>query len=101
MTLRSDRKTTTVRYACSPQEASWECRRAVEGDTPSACSDRSIHLVRGPGDEILVYNRNSGLPIDNECERRRPAQQFPHRPMTRSDDRVFRLTRMPVRQCQL
>ena len=101
VTLRSKLKTTTMRYACSPQEASWECHRRVESDSPSACSGRSIQLVRGPGDEILLQNRNSGLPIDNECEAAPTGQQFPTRPRTRSDDRTFRLTRMPVRQCQL
>ncbi len=101
VTLRSTNQTTTVRYACSPQEASWECNRQHEGDGPSACRDRSIQLVRGPGDEILLYNRNSGLPIDKECEMAETGQQFPQRPLTRSDDRTFRLSRMPIRQCQL
>ena len=101
ITLRSNLQTTTVRYACTAKEANWECPRIVEGDTPSACSERSIHLVRGPGNDILVHNRNSGLPIDKECETAETGQQFPTRPMTRSDDKVFRLTRMPIRQCQL
>ena len=101
ITLRSNLQTTTVRYACTAKEANWECSRIVEGDTPSACNERSIHLVRGPGNDILVYNRNSGLPIDKECETAETGQQFPTRPMTRSDDKVFRLTRMPIRQCQL
>ena len=101
VTLRSTNQTTTVRYACSPQEASWECNRQHEGDGPSACRDRSIQLVRGPGDEILLYNRNSGLPIDKECEMAETGQQFTQRPLTRSDDRTFRLSRMPIRQCQL
>ncbi len=100
VTLR-DLKTTTVRYACTPQEASWECQRLVEGDAVSACRDRNIQLVRGPGDDLLLYNRNSGLPIDKECETAETGQQFGSRPLTRSDDRTFRLTRMPIRQCQL
>ena len=74
---------------------------SIESDAPSACRDRSFQLVRGPGDEILLANRHSGLPIDNECEKAQTGQQFGHRPLTRSDDRTFRLTRMPIRQCQL
>jgi len=101
ITLRSSGKTTTTRYACHPQEANWECRRLVEGDAVTACRDRTIHVVRGPGDEILVQNRNSGLPITNECDQAETGSQFGHRPLTRSDDRSFRLTRMPIRQCQL
>ena len=99
MTLRSNRKTTTIRYACTPPKASWECHRQVEGDAPSACRDRSIHLVRGPGDEILLQNRNSGLPITGECDSgNRTAIRTAVDPQRRPH---FRLTRMPIRQCQL
>jgi hypothetical protein len=101
VTLRETLKTTTVRYACTPQDASWDCERIVKSESPSACGARSIKIVRGPGDEILLYNRSSGLPLDNECETAQTGEQFPSRPMTRSDDRIFRLTRMPIRQCQL
>ena len=78
-------------------KASWECRRQIEGERPSACRDRSYPARPRPGDEILLDNRNSGLPIDNECEKAETGQQFGHRPLTRSDDRSFRLTRMPIR----
>jgi hypothetical protein len=101
VTTRSALQTTTVRYACSPQEASWDCARQFESEQASACRDRNIQLVRGPGDEILLYNRNSGLPIDRECEMAPTGQQYAQRPLTRSDDRTFRLKRMPVRQCRL
>ena len=101
VTLRSNLKTTTVRYACTPREGDWDCRRQHESDAPSECRDRSFQLVRGPGDEILLRNTHSGLPITNECEKAQGGQQFGNRPLTRSDDRTFRLTRMPVRQCQL
>jgi hypothetical protein len=56
--------------------------------------------VRGPGDEILVQNRNSGLPIDKECETAPTGEQYPTKPLTRSDDKAFRLTRMPVEACK-
>ena len=101
VTLRSNLKTTTIRYACIPREGDWDCRRQHQSDAPSACRDRSFQLVRGPGDEILLQNRHSGLAITNECEKAETGQQFGNRPLTRSDDRTFRLTRMPIRQCQL
>ncbi len=101
VTLKSNLRTTTVRYACTPREASWECYRLVDGDAPSACRERTFHLVRGSGGEILLYNRNSGLPIDKECEAAKTDVEDWQRPGTRSDDRLFRLTRMPIRQCQL
>ena len=69
-------------------------------DTPSACTDRSIKLVRGPGNEILVRNSHSGLPIDKECETAPTGEQYPKKPLTRSDDKMFRLTRMPVEACR-
>lgn len=101
VTLRSTLKTTTVRYACTPREGDWDCQRRHESEAPSACRDRSFQLVRGPGDELLLINRHSGLAITNECEKAETGQQFGHRPLTRSDDRSFRLTRMPIRQCQV
>lgn len=101
VTLRTNLKTTTVRYACTPREGDWDCLRQHESEGTSECRDRSFQLVRGPGDELLLRNRHSGLPIDNECEKAQGGKQFGHRPLTRSDDRSFRLTRMPIRQCQL
>ena len=89
-----------MRYACNPRTASWECRRQAEGERQNACPDRTVHLVRGPGDDIMLLNRNSGLPIDNECETAKNTGQFPQNPPTRSDDRIFRLTRMPADACR-
>jgi hypothetical protein len=89
-----------ARYGCMPLEGSWECRRQTEGERHDACGDRSIHLVRGPDDDILVYNRNSGLPIDRECETAKDSGQYAQNPVTRSDDKMFRLSRMPVAACR-
>jgi len=89
-----------ARYACFPEEGSWNCRRESTGESHNACSDRNIQIVRGPGDEILVYNRNSGLPIDKECETAPDSGQYPQNPLTRTDDQIFRLTRMPVAACR-
>ena len=47
VTLRSNLKTTTVRYACTPREGDWDCRRQHESEAPSECRDRSFQLVRG------------------------------------------------------
>jgi hypothetical protein len=101
ITLRSTLKTTTIRYACYPREGDWDCRRQHESEGVSECRDRSIQLVRGPGDELMLRNNHSGLAITNECETAKGGSQFGNRPLTRSDDRSFRLTRMPIRQCQL
>jgi hypothetical protein len=89
-------------YACTPQEGNWECQRTTrsETETHNACSDRMIQIVRGPGDEIYLHNKTSGLPITNECETAKDVGQYPSLPPTRSDDRSFRLTRMPVAACR-
>jgi hypothetical protein len=100
LTLKGGGDAAAVRYTCFPATASWDCRREGEAETHNACNDRTIQLVRGPGDDILVYNRNSGLPIDKECETAKDTGQYPERPLTRSDDKSFRLSRMPVQACR-
>jgi hypothetical protein len=89
-----------ARYTCSPLETSWECHREVVADRHDSCADRSIHLVRGPDDDILVYNRSAGLPIDNACESVKDANQYAQAMVTRTDDKMFRLSRMPVAACR-
>jgi len=98
--LKSGGKVTGMRYSCHPEEGSWECRRDSVSDGPSACTDRSIKLVRGPDDDILVRNSHSGLPIDDECEKATTGEQYPRKPITRTDDKLFRLSRMPVEACR-
>jgi len=98
--LKAGGEVAATRYSCYPEEAHWNCSREAPGDRPSACTDRGIQLVRGAGDEIIVQNRNSGLPIDRECETARTGQQYSNSPPTRSDDKVFRLTRMPTAACR-
>jgi hypothetical protein len=98
--LKTGSKAAATHYSCYPEESSWGCRREPTSDTPSACTDRNIQLVRGPGDEILVQNRNSGLPIDKECETAPTGEQYPTKPLTRSDDKTFRLSRMPIEACR-
>jgi len=100
LTLRNGSQVGDTRYSCYPEDGAWACRREATSGTPSACDDRSIRLVRGPGDDILVQNRHSGLPIDRECETAPTGEQLPVKPLTRSDDRSFRLTRMPIEACR-
>jgi hypothetical protein len=72
----------------------------MDSENPTACRDRRIHLVRTTGEDILLQNRNSGLPLNNECDTAPTGEQFPRQPLTKSDDRLFRLTRMPLAACQ-
>jgi hypothetical protein len=100
LTRKTGGATTTAHYACSPKEGSWDCLREVAGEGHPACNDRRIQIVRGRGDEIFVHNRNSGLPLDNECETATETGQFPTLPLTKTDDKVFKLSRMPVQACR-
>ena len=64
VTLRSNLKTTTVRYACTPQEASWECHRQRR-------RRRAVGLQRPQH------------PARARSRRRNPALQSPFRPADR------------------
>jgi len=98
--LKTSSKVTGTGYTCYPEEGSWGCRRDSAGDDTSACADRTIQLVRGPNNDILVQNRYSGLPIDNECETAPTGEQYPKKLTTRSDDKLFQLSRMPIEACR-
>jgi hypothetical protein len=56
--------------------------------------------VRGPDNDILVHNSHSGLPIDKECETALTGKQYTRPPVTRTDDKLFRLSRMPIEACK-
>ena len=37
-------------------------------DTRSTCDGNIVHLARGPGNDIMLINRQDGLPIDAACQ---------------------------------
>jgi hypothetical protein len=85
-------------YVCRPRAASWECTVESEPDAASSCDGDTIHLARGSGDDILLINRKEGLPIDAPCQAElATTNQQP----TRSDDKIFRLVRMPIEACRV
>jgi hypothetical protein len=100
LSLRSGGTDKTAHYACTPQQASWECRRETKEESHNACNDRMVQIVRGPVLQIDLVARTSGLPITNECANASDSGQYPELPPTKSDDRTFRLTRMPVAACR-
>jgi hypothetical protein len=99
LTLKRGGAAAMARYSCFPQAASWECRREIAGEGYTACNGRTIHLVRGRGDDVMLVNRHSGLPIDN-CETVPDSGQYPQAPPTSSDDRTFQLSPMPIEACR-
>ena len=94
VTLNRDGPTARAHYSCSPLAASWEC--SLEMD--NGCSGRTISLVRGRNEEVMLINRNSGLPIEKECVAA-PAGR-PGGPPTSSDDRIFRLLPISADACR-
>lgn len=90
----------SIHYSCSPLESSWECDMNRDGNPEaSSCDGRRIHLARGPGDDVFLINRKDGLPIEAACGPRDP-EKDPVTRDTRSDDKSFRLKRMPVEACR-
>jgi hypothetical protein len=88
-------------YICNPREASWECTAEVAPDSPSTCDGDTIHLARGREDDILLINRKEGLPIDAPCQAKQKSERnYDYQQATRSDDRTFRLVRMPIGACR-
>ena len=98
LTVKAAPSSRALTYVCDPREASWEC--AAE-DVSSSCYGDTIHLARGGDDDILLINRREGLPIDAPCEAKTTSRSNDdHQQPTRSDDRTFRLVRMPIEACR-
>jgi hypothetical protein len=101
LTLKTGSARRAMKYACDPKEASWECTAESAADARSTCDGNTVHLARGEGDDILLINRREGLPIDAACQAKpADAPGDDHQRPTRSDDKTFRLSRMPVEACR-
>jgi hypothetical protein len=96
LTVKAAPSSRALTYVCSPREASWEC---TAEDVSSSCYGGTIHLARGGDDDILLINRKEGLPIDAPCEAKTTSSDD-HQQRTSSDDRTFRLVRMPIKACR-
>jgi hypothetical protein len=103
LTLKAFSERRALNYICSPQEASWECSAETASSARSTCDGDTMHLARGAGDDILLINRQDGLPIEAACQPKAaddPSDGDFQRRRTRSDDNAFRLTRMPIEACR-
>jgi hypothetical protein len=93
LTLKAAATRRALTYVCNPREASWQCDAETVPDTDSTCDGNTVHVARGRDDDILLINRKEGLPIDAPCQAMQ--KSGPSQP-TRSDDKTFRLVRMPI-----
>ena len=70
-------------------------------DSPSTCDGDTVHFTRVADDDILLINRREGLPIDAPCQAKQKSEpNDDYQKPTRSDDRTFRLVRMPIEACR-
>ena len=91
-TTRKDRIPQTLRITCKGEGDEWYCF-----PSRGACileADRPLYLQRGLNGAILLANPKSGLPIVDMCA---PEGKG----VTRSDDKILRLTEMPLSACGL
>ncbi len=99
LTLKAAATRRALTYVCNPREASWECHFDWAEGVHSTCDDNTVHVARGRDDDILLINRKEGLPIDAPCQAWQGQESGPSQP-TRSDDKTFRLVRMPIEACR-
>ena len=76
----------------------WSCVSDAPAGGAGGCDGRVIEIVRGPDDDIYLRNPGSGLPLAASTTTSRNPEAEP--PATPSDDRAFRLARMPVAACR-
>jgi hypothetical protein len=101
LTVKAATTRRALTYVCNPREASWECTAEAAPGGPSTCDGDTIHLARGREDDILLINRKEGLPIDAPCQAKQKSEpNDDYQQATRSDDRTFRLVRMPIEACR-
>ena len=101
LTVKAATTRRALTYVCGPREASWECTAESVRDAASSCEGDTIHLARGRDDDILLINRKEGLPIDAPCQAKQKSEYYEYdQQATRSDDRIFRLARMPIEACR-
>jgi hypothetical protein len=101
LTLKAATTRRALTYICNPQEASWGCAAQAAPDVPSTCDGHTVHLARGRDEDILLINRKEGLPIDAPCQAKLTSgPNGDYQQTTRSDDRTFRLVRMPIEACR-
>lgn len=101
VTLRDRIVKRTANYVCAPLDNSLECENALKDEKViSIC--RRFHLAGGTADELLLINRRDGLPIESDCDEVRIAEEEngSRDRITPSDDRIFRLSRMPAAACR-
>ena len=103
LALRAGGAPRTAKYACLPRK-----RAGNATPIPPPTRDRPATATpsisrAGPGNDIMLINRQDGLPIEAACQPKPAAEpsdgEFARR-RTRSDDKVFRLTRMPLEACR-
>ena len=82
---------------CFPELNQWRCYAKTANPTASASascdvSNKRVYLRRGIDGTMMLGNPDSGLPIGDICAKSTP---------TESDDKIFRLSPLPLSACGL
>ena len=97
LTTRKGAGRAEQKYTCSPEADQWRCAAKTPTaavSTPVSCdvSWKEIFLRRGVDGTMMLGNPNSGLLIGDICAKSAA---------TKSDDKVFRLSPLPLSACGL
>jgi hypothetical protein len=91
VTTRGASKSLDQRYTCHGEADQWSCQPS--SDNCARDGSQEIDLRRGPGNGMVVANPKASLPLADLCSEAKGA--------TKSDDKIFRLSPMPLSACGL
>jgi hypothetical protein len=91
VTTRAASKSLNQRYTCHGEADQWNCQPS--SDNCARDGSQEIDLRRGPGNGMILANPKTSLPLVDLCSEAKGP--------TKSDDRIFRLSPMPLSACGL
>jgi hypothetical protein len=92
VTTRSASKNVAQRYSCQGEADQWKCAPSSDACTLDT-NAREIDLRRDLNNGMILANPKTSLPIVDLCS----SEKGP----TKSDDKIFRLSPMPLPACGL
>jgi len=92
VTTRQQSSNSALTYSCQGEADQWRCSPTTAGGCE--IGQREIFIKRGVGGTMMLANPKSGLPIVDMCS-------SGGKGTTGSDDKVYRLSVMPLAACGL
>jgi hypothetical protein len=94
VTTRGASKSLAQRYRCQGQGDQWECSASSSDACTLDGAGLAIDLRRDLNNGMILANPRSALPVVDLCGSGEPGP-------TKSDDKIFRLSPMPLSACGL